>query len=62
MYWYTVGYLIGAGILCNILNLSLDKMYHPEFQAGIFLPSRGMYWYILKLKFRTAWPWVRDGN
>ena len=35
MYWYTVGYLIGAGILCNILNLSLDKMYYPEFQAGI---------------------------
>jgi len=23
MYWYTVGYPVGAGILCNILNFKL---------------------------------------
>jgi len=60
MYWYTVGYPVGASILCNILNFKLEiKCTILNSELGYFEPSHGMYWYILSPKFGNARPRIR---
>jgi len=53
MYWYTVGYPVGASILCNILNFKLGiKCTILKLRAGIFCT---IPWHVLVYSEPKIW-------